>query len=80
MADVLCLAVAIAAVGSVVPWTGLLLAFVAGIGVGGLRLTPGGIGVVEAALATGLVAAGMDTPHAIAAVLLYRLVLQLHLR
>jgi len=26
MADVLCLAVAIAAVGSVVPWTGLLLA------------------------------------------------------
>ncbi len=74
VADVLCLAAAIAAVGSGVPWTGLLLAFVAGTGVSGLRLTPGGIGVVEAAMATGLVAAGMDAPHAIAAVLLYRLV------
>jgi len=74
VADVLCLAAAIVAVGAVVPWTGLLLAFVAGVGVEGLRLTPGGIGVVEAAMAAGLVAAGMDAPYAVAAVLLYRLV------
>jgi len=40
VADVLCLAAAIAAVGSGVPWTGLLLAFVAGTGVGGLRPLP----------------------------------------
>lgn len=71
-ADVLCLAVAIVAIGAPVPWDGLLLAYLAGAGVASLRLTPGGVGVVEAAMTTGLVTAGMDTPTAIAAVLLYR--------
>ena len=74
VADVLCLAAAITAVGAAVPWTGLALAYVAGTGVAGLRLTPGGLGVVEAAMATGLITVGLGVPEAIAAVLLYRLV------
>jgi uncharacterized protein (TIRG00374 family) len=39
-----------------------------------LGLTPGGLGVVEAALAAALVAAGTTGHHALAAVLVYRLI------
>ena len=50
VADAACLACAILAVGGDVPWRGLLLAWAAGTAVASLGLTPGGIGVVEAAL------------------------------
>ncbi|HMC08193.1 MAG TPA: lysylphosphatidylglycerol synthase transmembrane domain-containing protein [Actinomycetota bacterium] len=72
-ADVVCLACAIRATGSPVPWHGLLLAYGAGMTAGSLGLTPGGLGVVEAALSAALVAAGMRTGNALAAVAVYRL-------
>ncbi len=73
-ADAACLALAVLAVGGDVPWRGLLLAWAAGTAVASLGLTPGGLGVVEAALGSALVAAGLAGPTAIAAVLLYRVV------
>jgi uncharacterized protein (TIRG00374 family) len=74
IADALCLAFAIKAVGADVPWQGLLLAWAAGTAVASLGLTPGGLGVVEAALSSALIAAGLAGSTAIAAVLVYRIV------
>jgi uncharacterized protein (TIRG00374 family) len=74
VADALCLACAILAVGGDVPWHGLLLAWAAGTAVASLGLTPGGLGVVEAALSSALIAAGLVGTTAIAAVLVYRIV------
>jgi putative heme transporter len=74
VADAACLAFAILAVGGDVPWRGLLLAWAAGTAVASLGLTPGGLGVVEAALSSALVASGMVGTTAIAAVLVYRIV------
>jgi len=73
-ANIACLALAIMAVGSPVPWSGLILAWSVGVGAGSFGLTPGGLGVVEAALAAALVAAGVHAPEAVAAVLVYRLI------
>jgi putative heme transporter len=73
-ADCLCLAFAIRATGANIPWQGLLLAYAAGMGAAGIGLTPGGLGVVEAALSATLVAAGIKDHRALAAVLVYRLV------
>jgi uncharacterized protein (TIRG00374 family) len=44
------------------------------VGAGSFGITPGGLGLVEAALAGALVAAGVHTPQAVAAVLVYRLI------
>jgi len=74
VANIACLALAIMAVGSPVPWSGLILAWSVGVGAGSFGLTPGGVGVVEAALAAALVAAGVHAPEAVAAVLVYRLI------
>ncbi len=74
LADVACLAFAILAVGGDVPWEGLLLAWAAGTAVASLGLTPGGLGVVEAALSSALIATGLVGSTAIAAVLVYRIV------
>jgi uncharacterized protein (TIRG00374 family) len=41
---------------------------------GSIGLTPGGLGIVEAALSAALVAAGIRGDHALAAVLVYRLI------
>ena len=73
-ADAACLALAIVAVGGDVPWQGLLLAWAAGTAVASLGLTPGGLGLVEAALSSALIAAGLVGSTAIAAVLVYRIV------
>jgi uncharacterized membrane protein YbhN (UPF0104 family) len=72
--DACCLALALVAVGADVPWQGLLLAWAAGTLVSSTRLTPGGIGIVEAALASALVAAGLPASSAVPAVVVYRLV------
>jgi putative heme transporter len=72
--DVATLALALVAVGAPVPWQGLLLAWAAGALASSARLTPGGIGVVETALASALVAAGLPASQAVPAVLVYRLV------
>jgi uncharacterized protein (TIRG00374 family) len=72
--DGLCLAFAIRATGSNIPWQGLFLAYGAGMTAGSIGLTPGGLGIVEAALSAALVAAGIRGGHAVAAVLVYRLI------
>ena len=72
--DALCLALALEAVGAPVPWQGLVLVWAAGALVSSARLTPGGLGVVEAALASALVASGLPASQAVPAVLVYRLV------
>ncbi len=72
--DAVCLALALQAVGVQVPWPGVVLAWAAGALVSSTRLTPGGIGVVEAALASALVAAGLPASQAVPAVVVYRLI------
>jgi uncharacterized protein (TIRG00374 family) len=72
--DATCLALAIVAVDAAVPWRGLLLAWAAGALASSVRLTPGGLGVVEAALASALVAAGLPASQAVPAAIVYRLV------
>jgi uncharacterized protein (TIRG00374 family) len=72
--DAGCLALSLVAVGADVPWQGLLLAWGAGTLVSSTRLTPGGIGIVEAALASALVAAGLPASQAVPGVVVYRLV------
>lgn len=73
-ADIACLVAALAAVGAPIPWHGLVLAWAAGAGASSLGLTPGGLGVVEAALSLALVAAGLPLGLAVSGVLLYRFV------
>ncbi len=72
--NALCLVFSILATGGDVPWHGILLAYAVGTGAALLPLTPGGVGVVELALAAALVLAGMHGPHALAAVLVFRIV------
>jgi putative heme transporter len=74
LGDCACLACAVLATGGHVPWQGLLLAYGAGAVVGSTGVTPGGFAVVEVTLTAALVAAGMDSSHALSAVLAYRLV------
>jgi uncharacterized membrane protein YbhN (UPF0104 family) len=74
VADCLCLAAAIRATGASVPWQGLFLAYTAGMTAASIGLTPGGLGIIEAALAAALVGAGLKAHHAMAAVVTYRLV------
>jgi uncharacterized protein (TIRG00374 family) len=74
VADCVCLACAIQAVGGPIPWRGLLLAYCLAIAVGSLGITPGGVGVVEVALSAALVSAGVPAHRAFPAVVLYRLV------
>lgn len=74
LADCLALAAAIAATGGAVPWSGLLLAYLAGAGITTLAVTPGGLGTVELGLTAALIAAGLDAGHALTAALAYRLV------
>ncbi|HEU5004335.1 MAG TPA: flippase-like domain-containing protein [Actinomycetota bacterium] len=74
LADVAVLVCAFKATGAPIPWMGLLLAYGAGITADSLGLTPGGLGLVEAALTAALVAAGLRTAQALSAVLVYRFV------
>ena len=68
------LAASIVAVGAAVPWRGLLFAYGVGTAAGSVGVIPGGLGVVEAALALSLMGAGVRHPLALAAVLVYRLI------
>jgi len=74
LADCACLACAIRATGSTVPWHGLLLAYGAGAVVGSTGAMPGGFGLVEVTVTAALVATGMSASAALTAVLAYRLV------
>ena len=72
--DLTALALAFAAVGSKVPWRGLLLAYGAGQLAANLPVTLGGLGVVEGSLTVALVFYGGDQEATVAAVLLYRII------
>jgi len=72
-ADAAVLAVSIRATGATVPWHDLLLVYGSGIAAQSLNLTPGGLGITEGSLGLALVATGLGTSQALAAVLLYRL-------
>ena len=72
IADCGCLTFAFLAVGSPVPWQGLLLAYCAAQLAVNLPITPGGLGVVEGSLTVALVAFGGGRAPTVAAVLLYR--------
>jgi putative heme transporter len=74
VADCACLACAILATGSRVPWHGLVLAYGAGAAVGSTGVTPGGFGLVEVTLTAALAAVGLSASRALTAVLAYRLV------
>jgi uncharacterized protein (TIRG00374 family) len=74
MLDIACLGCSIKSVGLGVPWPALILAWAAGAGAASFNLTPGGLGVVEAAVAGALVSVHLSVTHAMASVLVYRLV------
>src|SRR3984885_8298919 len=59
--------------GATVPWHDLLLVYGSGIAAQSLNITPGGLGVAEGSLSLALIATGLGTRQALAAVLLYRL-------
>lgn len=72
LADAAVFALSIHATGAIVPWRALLLVYASGLAAKGLNLTPGGLGVTEGTLGLGLIAAGLHSGQAFAAVLLYR--------
>lgn len=72
--DIACLVCAVKATGGSVPSKGIILAWAAGAGAASLNLTPGGLGVVEAALAAALVAIGLRSTPAMTSVLVYRFI------
>ena len=74
LADAGCLAAAVKAAGLPLPGRSIVLIWSAAAAATTLNLTPGGLGVVEAALIAGLVATGLPTSEATTAVLAYRLV------
>ena len=64
----------VSAFGGSLNWAAISLVYLAGSAIGAASPTPGGLGAVEAALAAGLTAAGLDGTTAVSAVLLFRLV------
>ncbi|MGH8980654.1 MAG: lysylphosphatidylglycerol synthase transmembrane domain-containing protein, partial [Acidimicrobiales bacterium] len=72
--DCTCFAIAFLAIGSSVPWEGLLLAYGAGQLAANLPITPGGLGAVEGSITIALAYFGGGTSADIAAVLVYRLI------
>jgi putative heme transporter len=73
LADVACLAFALRAAGITGLSVGkILLVWTAGAGAASLSPTPAGIGAVEVAMVAAMAATGVDGPHAITAVLVYR--------
>ncbi|MDY7087480.1 MAG: YbhN family protein [Actinomycetota bacterium] len=73
--DALCLWLCCVAVGAggINP-VGLVIAYCAGMAAASVPIVPGGLGVVDAALVLGLVAGGLTSTLAVAAVVLYRLI------
>jgi uncharacterized protein (TIRG00374 family) len=64
----------VAAFGGTLSVAVIAVVYLAGATLGQAAPTPGGLGAVEAALAAGLTAGGLDAGLAVSAVLLYRLV------
>ncbi len=72
IADIACLAACLAAFGATIPWTRLILLYLAGIAASSFTLTPAGIGVVEVAVAATATSFGIGKTDAMASALLYR--------
>ncbi|MFC4068948.1 lysylphosphatidylglycerol synthase transmembrane domain-containing protein [Actinoplanes subglobosus] len=73
--DAVCLWMCVRAVsGEPINATQLLLAFCAGMAAGTITIVPGGLGIIDSALILGLIAGGISTATAIAAVVLYRII------
>ena len=72
--DCACFAMMFLAIGSTIPWKGLLLAYGAGQLAAALPITPGGLGAVEGSITIALVAFGGAHLTTVDAVLLYRLI------
>lgn len=69
-----CLAAVTLSIDGQVPWAGIVLAWAAGQGLQLLNLTPGGLGVVDAAIGVALIGIGIPASTAIAIVLVYRVI------
>jgi uncharacterized protein (TIRG00374 family) len=74
LSDCACFALCFLAIGSTIPWEGLLLAYGAGQLAANLPITPGGLGAVEGSITFALVAFGGDRINSVDAVLVYRLI------
>ena len=73
--DALCLCMCCIAVGATdIQPAQLVIAYCAGMAAASLPIVPGGLGVVDGALVLGLVAGGLTSSLAVAAVVLYRLI------
>ena len=72
--DCACFAMMFLAIGSTIPWKGMLLAYGAGQLAAALPITPGGLGAVEGSITIALVAFGGAQVTTVDAVLLYRLI------
>jgi hypothetical protein len=72
--DCACFAMMFLAVGSSIPWKGLLLAYGAGQLAATLPITPGGLGAVEGSITIALVAFGGSEVTTVDAVLMYRFI------
>ena len=73
--DALCLWLCCLAVGAgQINPVGLVIAYCAGMAAASVPIVPGGLGVVDGALVLGLIAGGLASPYAVAAVVLYRLI------
>lgn len=69
----LCLLACVRAFGEGGEWAAICVVYLVGATIGQVAPTPGGLGVVEAALIAGLVAIGVDASVAAASVLLFRI-------
>lgn len=73
--DAVCLWLCFRAVGEQpAELTGVLLAFCAAMAAGTVTVVPGGLGIIDSALILGLIAGGVGTSSAVAAVVLYRII------
>ncbi len=66
------LVASVRAFGGELAWPAVAVVYLTGSAIGSVAPTPGGLGAVEAALAAGLTAAGLDGATAVSAVLLFR--------
>jgi putative heme transporter len=74
LGDAACLTLSIRAAGLTCPFRDLLLVWSAGQAAGGISFTPGGVGIVEAALIAAMVGVGLPAAGAAVAVMIYRLI------
>jgi putative heme transporter len=74
LGDAACLTLSIRAARLACPLRDLLLVWSAGQAAGGISFTPGGVGIVEAALIAAMVGVGLPAAGAAVAVMIYRLI------